>query len=186
MFIIKNNYYLYIENTESIAIDFLKKNKKISIIYRNHGIPEDLIKLGSFRNKCKAKKFKFYIANDFKLAKYCKADGLYLSAYNTKIYSFRRYNLIGAAHNFKEIYQKIKQGCKTIILSRLFKTSYKNKRSYFGVIKFNLITKNYSIKIVPLGGIDEFNLLKLNMLNSQGLALLSEIKKKPAISSRLF
>ena len=98
----------------------------------------------------------------------------------------RNLEVIGSAHNFNEIYQKIKQGCKTIILSRLFKTSYKNKRSYFGVIKFNLITKNYSIKIVPLGGINEFNLLKLNMLNSQGLALLSEIKKKPAISSRLF
>jgi thiamine monophosphate synthase len=186
MFIIKNNYYLYIENTESIAIDFLKKNKKISIIYRNHGIPEDLIKLGSFRNKCKAKKFKFYIANDFKLAKYCKADGLYLSAYNTKIYSFRRYNLIGAAHNFKEIYQKIKQGCTTIILSRLFKTTYKDKKGHLGTIRFNLIKKNYIVNLVPLGGINNNNLLSLNLVNSNGFALLSEIKKKPAISNRLF
>jgi hypothetical protein len=40
--------------------------------------------------------------------------------------------------------------------------------------------------LVPLGGINNNNLLKLNLVNSYGLSLLSEIKKKPAISSRLF
>ena len=186
MFIIKKNYYLYIENTKDIDIHNIKKNKKISIVYRNNKSSEILENLILFRKLCRLKGFKLYIANNYKLAKACKADGLYCSSYNKKKNHGGNLEVIGSAHNFNEIYQKIKQGCKTIILSRLFKTSYKNKRSYFGVIKFNLITKNYSIKIVPLGGINEFNLLKLNMLNSQGLALLSEIKKKPAISSRLF
>ena len=94
--------------------------------------------------------------------------------------------LLGSAHSFKEINEKIKQGCKTIFLSRLFKTSYKNKDGNFGVVKFNLIINKYKIPIVPLGGIRSFNLNKLNMVNSNGLSLLSEIKKKPAISSRLF
>ena len=186
MFIIKKNYYLYIENTKDIDIHNIKKNKKISIVYRNNKSSEILENLILFRKLCRLKGFKLYIANNYKLAKACKADGLYSSAHNKRKNHGGNLEIIGSAHNFNEIYQKIKQGCKTIILSRLFKTSYKNKRSYFGVIKFNLITKNYSIKIVPLGGINEFNLLKLNMLNSQGLALLSEIKKKPAISSRLF
>ena len=82
--------------------------------------------------------------------------------------------------------KKKKQGCNTIVLSRLFKTSYKNKKSYFGVIQFNLIKKNYLINLVPLGGINSANLLKLNLVNSDGLALFSEIKKKPVISNRLF
>ena len=69
---------------------------------------------------------------------------------------------------------------------RLFKTSYKNKKNYLGVVRFNLIKKNYLVNLVPLGGINNLNLLKLNMVNSRGLALLSEIKKKPAISHRLF
>ena len=68
MFIIKNNYYLYIENTESIDLNYIKKNKKISIIYRNNRKAEDLVNLNKFRRECKIKRFKFYIANNLKLA----------------------------------------------------------------------------------------------------------------------
>ena len=186
MFIIKNNYYLYIENTLSINLDQINENKKISIIYRNNGLAENPIKLIKFRKKCNIKNFKFYVANDSQLAKRCMADGMYLSSYNKIIYPKLRPNLIGSAHNFKEIYEKIKQGCNTVILSRLFKTSYKNKKDSLGVVKFNLIMKNYLVDLIPLGGINDLNLLKLNMVNSNGLALLSEIKKKPMISHRLF
>ena len=186
MFIIKNNYYLYIENTLSINLDHTNKNKKISIIYRNNGVVENLAKLVKFRKNCKKKNFKLYIANNSKLAKNCMADGIYISSYNKMIYPKYGLDLIGSAHNFKEIYEKKKQGCNTIILSRLFKTSYKNKTSNLGVVKFNLIINNYLTNVIPLGGINSSNLLKLNMVNSDGLALLSEVKKKPTISRRLF
>tara|TARA_B100000780_G_scaffold242933_1_gene185957 strand:- start:8565 stop:9080 length:516 start_codon:yes stop_codon:yes gene_type:complete len=170
----------------SLNLNCIKKNKKISIIYRNNGSQEDYQKLYKFRQACRIKNFKFYVANNFKLAKYCKADGLYISSYNKKKYSVYKDSLIGSAHNFGEIYEKMKQGCSTIILSRLFKTSYKNKKKYLGIVKFNLISKNYLINLVPLGGINSINLLKLNLVNTNGLALLSEIKKKPVISNRLF
>jgi len=185
MFIIKNNYYFYIENTQSLDLDCIKKNKKISIIYRNNEEQENYIDLYKFRQKCRINNFKFYVANNFKLAAYCKADGLYLSSYNKKFYSKLKYNLIGSAHNTKEIYEKIKQGCKTIFLSRLFKVSYKSNQDYLGVVKFNLLKKKH-IDLVPLGGINNSNLLMLNMVNSNGFALLSEIKKKPVIANRLF
>ena len=107
-----------------------------------------------------------------------------MSSNNNKIY--HNINVIGSAHNYKEIDQKIKQKCKTIILSRLFKTSYKNKVSFYGLVKFNLISKKYLVNLIPLGGIRNSNLLKLNLVNSNGFAIYSEIKKKPAISSRLF
>ena len=186
MFIIKNNYYLYIENTKNIDLNRIKKNKKISIIYRFNDIRENIVNLIKFRNQCRLKGFKFYIANNFDLFKNCKADGLYLSSYNKKIYLNRNIKLIGSAHSFKEINEKIKQGCKTIFLSRLFKTSYENKRSFFDVVKFNLIINKYKLTIIPLGGIKSSNLNKLTMINSDGLALMSEIKKKPVISNRLF
>jgi thiamine monophosphate synthase len=186
MFIIKNNYYLYIENTKDININDIKKNKKISIVYRNNKNPEIIKNLVIFKKKCALKGFKLYIANNYSLAIACKADGLYYSSYNKNRFPNDKLEIIGSAHNFSEIYQKLKQGCKTIILSRLFETSYQNKRSYYGIIKFNLITKNYQVKIVPLGGINKFNLLKLNMVNSKSLALLSEVKKKPVITNRLF
>ena len=186
MFIIKNNYYLYIENTASINLDLLKKNKKITIIYRNNRNTENSTRIRNFRKKCIVKNFKFFIANNYKLFMFCKADGLYLSSYNKKIYSKSSNNLIGSAHNFKEIYEKIKQGCRTIILSRLFVTSYINKKGNLGIHKFNLISQNYLIDLIPLGGINSDNLLKLNLVSSNGLALFSEIKKKPVISNRLF
>ena len=74
MFIIKDNYYLYIENTKTLNLNYIKKNKKISIIYRNNDNKESLTELIKFRKKCKIKKFKFYIANDLRLAKKCLAN----------------------------------------------------------------------------------------------------------------
>ena len=57
--------------------------------------------------------------------------------------------------------------------------------SYLGVIKFNTIAR-MSNRIIPLGGIKVDNLNQLKIVFSEGLALLSEVKKKPAkIFSRL-
>ena len=184
MFIIKKNYYLYIDNTKSFNLDLLKHSHKFSIIYRNSILSENIKQIIFFKKKCDRKKIKFYIANNYNLAKKCSAYGLYLSSYNKKIY--HNINVIGAAHNYKEINQKIKQKCKVILLSRLFKTTYKNKKSYFGLLKFNLIIKNYNIELTPLGGIKDKNLLKMNLINSNSFAILSEIKKKPVIANRLF
>ena len=69
MFIIKNHYYLYIENTENIDLNYIKKSKKFIIIYRNNNIKERVEKLCRFRKQCGAKGFKLYIANDIKHVK---------------------------------------------------------------------------------------------------------------------
>ena len=42
---------------------------------------------------------------------------------NTNIYSKKGFKIIGSAHNQRELDLKIKQGCKVIIFSRLFKTN---------------------------------------------------------------
>ena len=184
MVIIKKNYYLFIENIKELNIDLFKTNKKINIILRN--IKNNEIKeIIKFRKKCNSKKIKFFIANDLRIVNACNADGLYISAYNKKKY-FAKINRIGSAHNIKEINEKTQQGCKKIIFSRLFKTKYKNKKSFFDVVKFNLIQNNFNKDLIPLGGINSDNLLKLNIVKCEGFALLSEIKKKPTISSRLF
>ena len=185
MFIIKNYYFLYTNNTRSINFKSLKRNKKYSIIYRTITFKKESLKsINIFRKKCNIKKIKFYVANDYNLAKKTKADGLYLSAYNKSIH--HNINVIGSAHNYKEINQKIKQNCKIIFLSRLFKTGYKNKESFYGLLKFNLMIKNFKVMIIPLGGINKKNLLKINLINSDGFGIMSEVKKKPAISNRLF
>ena len=184
MFIKKDCYYFYIDNTKSINFNLIKRNLNIVIIYRNNLENENINNLIKFIKICKRKKIKVYVANNYILAKKCKSDGLYISAFNKKIY--HNIKTIGSAHNHREIQQKVKQKCNTIILSKLFRVNYKYEKFFLGIIKFNLICKNYNINIIPLGGIKSSNLLQTKLLNTKGFACLSEIKKKPAFLSRLF
>ncbi len=191
MFAIKNKYFLIIESTKDIDLNNIKLINKYIIIYRNSNQSEDIITLTKFRKHCKSKKIAFFVSNNEKLASTLKADGLYISAHNSdlRLTKFKRSNLklIGSAHNLRELNIKLLQGCKSIILSRLFKVSSSMKPGFLGVIKFNLFCLNKKIDFVPLGGINIDNLQKLKMVRSNSLAVFSEVKKKPAkLFNRLF
>tara|TARA_B100000886_G_scaffold205858_1_gene142232 strand:- start:7656 stop:8231 length:576 start_codon:yes stop_codon:yes gene_type:complete len=191
MVILKNKYFLIIENIKDISLENIKKRFKFNIIYRNNKKIEDLHGLRIFRKECKSKDIKFFVANDHNLSSKLKADGIYLSAFNKDFkylnYMKRNFIIIGAAHNIKEINLKIKQGCKYILLSRLFRVSYKPEMNYLGINRFNFYATNVCKKIVALGGINTSNINKLKIVNCDSFALMTEIKKKPAkIFSRLF
>tara|TARA_Y100000768_G_C23980367_1_gene685441 strand:+ start:2090 stop:2665 length:576 start_codon:yes stop_codon:yes gene_type:complete len=187
----KKKYFLYIENTKDIDLSNLKLPNKFVIIYRNQNKSKDFNRLLAFRRKCKVRKIEFYVANNFQLMLSLKADGLYISSYNKSLNLARfkksKFKIIGSVHNIKEINLKKQQGCESLIFSRLFKTNYKNKIDYMGIIKFNLVKLHRKENLVPLGGIRLSNLNKLNSVNSDAFAILSEVKKKPAkIFNRLF
>ncbi len=191
MFILKNKYFFIIENTKDIDLSKIKIYKKINIIYRNGKLSERVSNLLRFRRFCLLKRIKFYVSNDVRLLNKIKADGLYISAKNKDLSLNKlkntKYDIIGSAHNYKEINIKKVQGCSTILYSRIFKTSYTNKKDYLGLIKFNLISLSQKMTLVPLGGIRLSNLNKLNIVKCESFAVLSEIKKKPAkIINRLF
>jgi len=191
MLVIKNKYFLIIENIKDIDLSNIKLINKYIIIYRNNNKTQNILELIKFRRLCRSKKIDFYVSNNEKLASIVKADGLYISAHNTnlRLAKLRKANfkLIGSAHNFKEINLKISQGCSFIIFSRLFKVSHHFKDGFLGVIKFNLFKLSRKENLVPLGGIKLSNLNKLKTVNSESFALFSEVKKKPAkIYSRLF
>ena len=190
MFILKKKYYLIIESIKDINLKNIKKRNKFIIIYRSQKKDEKIDDLLKFRNNCKRKSVNFYIANNFKLAVFLKADGVYLSSFNITFFRFSHrkpnFKIIGSAHSWKEINMKVKQGCEVILLSKLFLVSYDKKAPYLGVLKFNNFLK-LNKKLIPLGGINQQNLSKMNAVNSDGIALMSEVKKKPAkIFSRLF
>ena len=68
-------------------------------------------------------------------------DGAYIPSFNNELYhlaySFKKnFNLIGSAHNLKEIKLKEKQKVNKIFISSLFK---KNK-NYLGIYKFKLLS----------------------------------------------
>ena len=191
MFAYKNKYFLIIKNIKDIDLSNIKFSKKFIIIYRNKNKIHDIEKLTRFRRFCKAKKIGFYVSNNYKLMISLNADGIYISAHNKNLsiskFKYSNYKIIGSAHNIKELNLKALQGCTHFIFSRLFQTNYKNKNGFLGVIKFNLFSLSRRENLVPLGGIRLSNLNKLNLVNSNSFALLSEIKKKPAnIINRLF
>jgi thiamine-phosphate pyrophosphorylase len=190
MFTKKNNYFLLIESTKDIDLKNIKIRNKFSIIYRNNKRIDTLNELLNFRRQCKLKAIKFYVANNNSLAVSLNSDGIYLSSFNKSfdslIYKKSDFEIIGSAHNFKEISLKIKQGCSFVLLSKLFIVDYDKNAPHLGVIKFNNFAKIYK-KLIPLGGIKQENLNNLRNVLSEGLALLSEVKKKPAnIINRLF
>jgi thiamine monophosphate synthase len=190
MFAYKKKYFLIIESIKDLDLKNIKISNKFNVIYRNENKIQNIDKLLKFRKNCKTKKIDFYVSNNKKLALALKADGLYISAKNKNLAISHTKNLnlkiIGGAHNIKEINTKILQGCSTIFFSRLFKTSYLHKKSYLGLVKYNLISLIKNVNLVPLGGIRKSNLNKLKIVNCNSFALLSEVKKKPAITSRLF
>ncbi len=180
MFIYKKQYFFIIESIKDIDLKNIKNFGKYNIIYRNNS-PENIKILKKFRHQCKIRKIPFFIANNINLIKDLKADGLYISAYNKNL-SFKnfsnKFKIIGSAHNIKEINLKKLQGCSEIILSRLFKTTYKNKIDFLGVIKFNLLSKLTNVILTPLGGINLNNLNNLKNVNCENVALSSLVKSE--------
>ena len=189
MFIVKKKYFLIIENIKDIDLKNIKIRNKFSIIYRNKKKIDKLSDLFNFRQKCKLKGIKFYIANKINLAIFLNCDGIYLSSFNKDLkflkYKKIKFEIIGSAHNFREIALKIKQGCNFILFSKLFLVDYDKKAPFLGVLKFNNL-KKISNFLIPLGGINSQNLNELKNVYSEGFAIQTELKKKPAIIRRLF
>ena len=190
MFILKKKYFIIIESIKDIDLSNIKKTSKFIIIYRNKTANDKLNEILSFKKLCSTKKIDFYVSNRIKLALAVKADGVYISASNNNLrfahLKSSNLKIIGAAHNMKELKIKILQGCSFILFSRLFETSYKYKKGYLGILRFNEICKIFKKNLVPLGGISLSNINKLKLVNSDSMAVMSAVKKKPAIFSRLF
>ena len=188
MLVFKNKYFFIIESIRDINLKNIKNSDKFCIIYRPKKTAENIEKLMQFRKICKTKNIDFYVSNSVKLTNILKADGIYISAYNKdlKIAHLKslKTKIIGSAHNIKELNIKKLQGCSSIIFSRLFKTSYKYKKGFLGVVKFNLLRLSRKENLIPLGGIRLSNLNKLNIVKCNSIALSSEIIKKPIIFSR--
>ncbi len=161
-------------------LDYVKKTGGILIIRNPHKLA--LIKLKKFKRECDRRRIKVYISNNIKILFQLKSNELYLSSYNKRYFKHlklikTKLDIIGSAHNFTEIKQKINQGCSQIFLSRLFKTDYKFKKGWLGTTKFNLLTKEFTHDFVALGGIKKNNFKNLRNLKIIGCAFFSDKKK---------
>ena len=165
--------YYFISNFDTNNID--QQDKQTIIIYRNYSSKKiDKNKILKLRGYCKKKGLKFYLSNDIKLAINLNLDGVYIPSFNKEFnhlsYFYKKtFEIIGSAHNNKEIKIKELQKVNTIFLSSLFK---KNK-NYLGINKFKLLSNLTNKKIVALGGISNKNLNKLKLINLSGFAGIS-------------
>jgi len=173
---IKSIYY-YIDKFNKDEID--KLDKLISIIYRNYSNKINEKEIKHLVDFCKSQRKKVYISNNLKLALKFNFDGIYIPSFN-KILKYKNINrknfeIIGSAHNIKEVLNKERQGCNKIFLCPIFKT--KKSRHSLGVTKFNLVKLNTKQNVIPLGGINESNIKKINLCGVKGVGAISWIKK---------
>ena len=114
------------------------------------------------------------LSNNIKLATKLDLDGAYIPSFNKDTihlaYSFKKnFNLVGSAHNLKEIRIKEVQRVDRIFISSLFK---KNK-NYLGINRYKLLSKLSKKQIVVLGGISRSNVKKLKLINCSNFAGIS-------------
>jgi len=175
--------YYFINKFDTNNIERL--DKQTTVIYRNYSSKKHdenlIIKIKSY---CRKKSIRFYLSNNIKLALKLDLDGAYIPAFNKDLshlaYSAKKkFEIIGSAHNHKEIKIKEIQKVQKIFVSSLFK---KNK-NYLGVYRFKALSKLTKKNIVALGGVSESNKRTLKNLNINEFAGISyfEQKKGPLI-----
>ena len=145
------------------------------LIFRNYELKKSNETLFlKIKKYCNRRRIKFYLSNNIKLAIKLDLDGAYIPSFNKNFfhmnYSFKKnFDLIGSAHNIKEIRLKEIQKIKKIVISSIFK---KNK-NYLGINRFKLISNFTKKKVVALGGISKTNIKKLGLFNSSEFAGIS-------------
>jgi len=167
------NKYYFISEFDTNNINQL--DKQTNVIYRNYTskkINESTI--SKIKKICKKKSIKFYLSNNIKMAIKLNLDGAYIPSFNKNFfhlsYSYKKnFNIIGSAHNLKEMRIKERQKVEKIFLSSIFK---KNK-NYLGVNKFKVLSNLTFKKVVALGGVSKKNVKKLQILNNSEFAGIS-------------
>ena len=163
----KKKIFIFLDRFINNSIEQIIKYKNISIIYRNYesSDEEEFKKIFKISKK---KNISLFVAYNELLIKKYSIDGFYIPSFvKKKIYVNKKILLIGSAHNYLEIYQKLKQGCKIIFLSPIF--SNKNNKN-LGFVKYNLITRNFNTLFCALGGINSLNIRKIYLTKSIGVS----------------
>ena len=173
-----NNLKKYYFINEFNYTHLINLNKNISFIWRNKDKETSIKILIKLRDFCKKNQRCFYISNDIKLATKINADGVYISSTNKNL-NFRTSNLkkkfriLGSAHSLREIKIKEMQNTQEIFLSPLFKKKTNQQLNIYRYLKLREATK---MSDISLGGINNKNLKRLNMIKPIGFAGISYFK----------
>ncbi len=136
-------------------------------------MPINISSILKLKNACRKKNIKFFLSNNTKLAIKLGLDGSYLPAFSkTKKHNAfnlkKNFQIIGSAHNLKEIREKEYQKVDYIFLSPIFLTE--KRKNFLGIYKFMNLMKLTDKKIACLGGININNIKKIKMLKLNTIA----------------
>lgn len=165
----KNKLFYFIKKLPEKYFNNILKYKNLNIIYV-YNKDDPLNKIIYLRNFCKKNKVKFYLSNNLKIINNIKPDGIHLPAQSKKaILNIKKnIDIIGTVYNQMDFYRKIWQGCSSVLLSPIFFTNKYSYNKKLGVIKFNLLSKNWNLNIIALGGIRRENIRKVNLTKAVG------------------
>ena len=175
MHLLKYKIFYFINKFDRNHILKLKRN--INLIFRNYNTNFDLEYYRKIKNFCHSNGFKIYLSNEINIAHSLGFDGVYLPAFNKQFVKNRNFRLnfeiLGSAHNLKEIRQKEIQGVNYLFISPIF---FKIGKESLGIIKFNNLSKNSYTQIVALGGVNRYNLKKLKLIGVKSFASISLVE----------
>ena len=142
---------------------------------------KEIIKI---KNYCKNKGIKFFLSNNIKLSIKLNLNGAYIPSYNKSFkhlsYLFKKeFELIGSAHNLKEIQIKKIQQADEILLSPVFK---KKNINALGLYKLKHFFESFKKDKIALGGINSTNIKLIKLVNFRGFAAIDYFerqKKRP-------
>jgi thiamine-phosphate pyrophosphorylase len=174
----KIQFYFFTNILNETIVKNIIKFRNICLIYRpEEDGSKNSIQIIKIKNFCRKNKILFYIADNYILANKYNADGIFLSSSNKSfvkpIQKKSNFNIIGSAHNLFEYSIKVRQNCEEIMLSPIFFNNKYSSNKTLGVIKFNLISNHWKVKLSALGGINLDNLKNLRICKIKSVAFIS-------------
>jgi len=168
--------YYFIKDFDTKNIK--KQDKQTVIIFRNYSFKKiDEFQILKIRNYCRKSRRIFILSNNIKLALKLDLDGVYIPSFNKSTghlsYSLKKnFQILGSAHNLKEIKIKEKQKVNKIFISSLFKKN----NNFLGINKFKLLSKLTEKEVIALGGVSKKNIRLLKLINSFSFAGISNFE----------
>ena len=134
---IQKQIYYYVDTIQNINFDYIEKIKANIII--KSCLKPDLEKYKKYCKNCKKRNIPLFISNDHRLMFKLGLRKLYISSYNKNYYKNLPENvqIIGSAHNKREILEKLKQGCDNNYIIQIIS---KQKKGLFRCYKIQFIS----------------------------------------------
>lgn len=175
-------HYIFLDQiNEAIKKNLLRLNNSNIIIDINEKNKINLDKEISIIKFAKENNIPFFIKNSFSKCINYNSNGIFIDAKNKKVTRplllKKNFLIISSVHNQLEYMYKIKQNCSILLLSPIFYNEKYSINSILNLVKFNLLSKEWSIELCALGGIDLKNVKKVSLTKAKGIGIKRLISK---------